>query len=280
MEFGYLLFSGDSILACEEKMVDYYKTAVNYKQDTVLLIICPCLKFLRILSHKVERPLDSCAFSVDLDRAQEGKDEFSVWAIHFMQTLLYYIFGDYDAAANEAKELGANLRAHVHPGFSGVVTIYCLSLLGAAANRNCLSRRRLLSEVRRHMKTLEQFSRTVPDNCLHKFNLVQAELAVVTGNDNLAHRMYTLTISQSSELGVSWIEAIASERFAIFLENQGDKTASLVRYREAHSAYKRWGALEKVKQLEEQMPLLFREWTFRRKSIDETVESSSVEETT
>lgn len=252
-----MLFSGDSIPAVEEKMTDYYKTAVAYKQDTVLLIIRPVLKFLHILASKLERPHQGTAFPDDLTRAHNGKDSFGVFAIHFLQMLLAYLFGDFEIAAKEARELQVYLRAGAHPGFSGVLTVYCLSLLGAAHGQKGLARRRLLSQVKRNLRKLEEFALFVPDNCLHKLNLVQAEVAVVQRKHNVARHMYVLAISRSSELGVSWIRAIASERFACFLQKEGEKSSATDHFREAHSAFRSWGAIAKVDLLEKEISGLF-----------------------
>jgi hypothetical protein len=253
MEFGYMLFSGDSIPAVEEKMTDYYKTAVAYKQDTVLLIIRPVLKFLHILASKLERPQQGAAFPDDITRARDGKDAFAVFACHFLQTLLAYLFGDFETAAKKAKELQGYLRAGAHPGFSGVLTMYCLSLLGAAHGQKGLARRRLIAQIKPSIRKLQEFALCVPDNCLHKLNLVQAEVAVVQGKHNVARHMYTLAISRSSELGVSWIKAIASERFARFLQKQRNKNAAMEQFREAHSAFRSWGAIAKVELLEKEI---------------------------
>lgn len=274
MEFGFMLFSGDSIQGVEEKIMDCYRTAVAYKKNTVLLIIRPILKFLCSLTRKVEIPQEF-ALLEDLQRAQEGKDEFAVWAIHFLQVLLAYIFGDYESAATEARELQDHLRAHLHPGFSGILTIYCLSLLGTLNRHHGLSRWRILTEVKRSMKKLEQFSFSVPDNCLHKFNLVQAEFAVANEKCNLATHLFTRTISQSSDLGVSWITAIASERFASFLRNQGNTTAAISRLREAYTAYMSWGAIAKVEQLENENPGLFSGCSVASSTDSDTVRSST-----
>jgi len=50
--------------------------------------------------------------------------------------------------------------------------------------------------------------------------------------------------------------AVANERFAVFLRSQGDGTGAARRFRDAHSAYKAWGAIAKVQQLEKEMPEL------------------------
>lgn len=187
------------------------------------------------------------------------------------------MFCDYDTAAKEAEGLEHHMKLHLHPGFSGVLTTYCLSLLNLAhRQRSGRARRRHLLSVKANMKKLKNFSEYVPENCLHKLHFVQAELAIVNGNHDLARSKYESTISLAAEVDVSWICALASERFAYFLQDQGDEGGALCKFREAHSAYTVWGATAKAHKLEESMPKLTCSSEAGRASVTsetETVES-------
>lgn len=233
----------------EENLIEYYKTAIAFKQDTALGTLRPCIKFLGIVMGKLNVPY-ATAFQEELSLATESENEFAVWAIHFVQLLLSYMFCDYDTAAKEAKALEHYMKVHLHPGFSGILTLYCLSLLAVAPRQRGLARWRLLSSVKQNMKKLKNFSEYVPDNCLHKLHFVQAELALVQGNDKLARSNYESTISLAAEVDVSWMCGLASERFAQFLRDQGDEAGALCKFQEAHSAYIEWGATAKAHQLE------------------------------
>lgn len=249
-----MLFSGVSTIeAVEEKMREYYKTAITFKQDTALGTLRPCLKFLGILMGKDHVPL-STAFNEDLQLANDANDEFASWAIHFFQLLLSYIFNEYDTAANEAKALEHYMKLHLHPGFSGVLTSFCLSRLTEARRKRGFERRRLLSSVKANMKKLKIFSEYVPENCLHKLHFVEAELAIVYGNNDLARSKYESTISLASKVNVPWMCALASERFGLFLQDQGDEPGALCKFQKACTAYRQWGATAKARQLERRVP--------------------------
>lgn len=258
MCFGYMLLSGQSLERVEEKTTEFYDTALLYKQETTLGTMRPALKCLHILMGKVERPT-GFAFSADLTRSEEAKDEAAIWIIHFMQLMISYFFGDYNTAAQEAEAMEAMLRLHLHPGFSSLLVAYCLALLTMANNCHGRARRELLKKVRRSMKRLEQFSSYIPENALHKLSLVQAELAVVNGDLGQARGKYLVAISLASELDDLAMRAIGCERFAVFVKSQGDGIGALHRFQEAHEAYKKWGAIAKVKQMEKEMPELVSE---------------------
>lgn len=64
-------------------------------------------------------------------------------------------------------------------------------------------------------------------------------------------------VSLSVEFDDLAMRAVACERFAVFLRSIArDDTATVRRLRDAHAAYKAWGAMAKVWQLEKEMPEL------------------------
>jgi hypothetical protein len=256
MCFGYMLLSGQSLKAIEEKTNEFFKAAVTYKQEFTLGTMRPALKCLGILMNKVERPT-GFAFQDDLKLSEEAGDEAAAWIIHFMQLMLSYMFGDYETAAQEADAMEPMMKLHLHPGFSSILAAYCLALLAIVNNRRGRHRREILSKVRWNVKRLEDFSSYIPENSLHKLSLVQAELAVIDGDYGVARGKFMIAISLSIELADLALCAVANERFAIFIKSrQGNGADATKRFRDAHVAYKKWGVIAKAKQMEEDMPQL------------------------
>lgn len=256
MCFGYMLLSGQALVSVEEKTKEFYDTAVIYKQEFTLGTMRPALKCLHILMGKLELPT-GFAFEADLARSTEAKDEAAEWIMHFMQLMLSYIFGDFETAAHEANAMEAMFHLHLHPGFSSLLVAYCMALLAVANQRPERARKELLSKVKRNVKKLEQFSVYIPENSLHKLSLVQAELAVVSGDYGVARGKFLAAISLSTELDDLAMRALACERFAVFLQRSDrDGTGTARRFREAHGAYREWGATAKVEQMETEMPEL------------------------
>lgn len=241
----------------EEETSGFCKVATSLKQETALCLLRPDLKFLHILMGKIERPAHTEMLSSDLAIAVEARDKTSASIIHFLRLLLSYIFADFEAAAIEAKEMEGVLRLPiVHPGFSCLLTFHGLALLSVAPCRHGIVRWRLLSAVKQSIKLLETFSLSVPKNCLHSLNLVQAELAAVNGQDDLARGKYVIAIAVAINFHDLMIHSIASERFASFLRDQGEEAEAFEILREAYLTYKMWGAISKVHQMEKDFPEL------------------------
>ena len=254
---GYIFFSGERMEPIEKETRGFNEKAEELKQTTALGLLRPDLKLLQILMGKIEKPSRLEMLSSDLQLAVEAGDKSTACVIHFLRLTLNFIFCDFEAAAVEAKATEEMLQLpYVHPGLSCLLTFHCLALLVVAPCRRVLARRRLLHAVKKSMSLLESFSLCVPENCLHSLNLVQAELALVNGQINLARTKFIIAISVATSFKDLMIHAIACERYSSFLKDQGDQAGALDNIREAHSTYKAWGAIAKVQKMEIDFPSL------------------------
>jgi predicted ATPase/signal transduction histidine kinase len=163
--------------------------------------------------------------------------------------------GDWAQAAAQgalAKEiLGINPWMLTGPE---VYTFYALALAqqfpGAAAQRQ----RELAAILAEHEQKLRQYASWCPANFAGKHALVAAEIARIEGRDPEAMELYRRAIVTAREGGLVQIEALAHEIAAGFYEARGFAEAADVHLREARSAYRRWGAEGKVRQLERLHP--------------------------
>jgi predicted ATPase/signal transduction histidine kinase/CheY-like chemotaxis protein/tRNA A-37 threonylcarbamoyl transferase component Bud32 len=111
-----------------------------------------------------------------------------------------------------------------------------------------------LSKARESIATLEQWADFGPVNFLHKYYLTEAELNRVTGEYKRAAQLYDRAIETAYENEYVNEAAMANELAARFyLENNHDRIASLY-FIEARNCYRTWGAVAKVKHLEENYP--------------------------
>jgi len=93
-------------------------------------------------------------------------------------------------------------------------------------------------------------------NDLHKFNLSEAEKARVLGQILEAEEFYEKAIAGARENGYIQEEALAYELAAKFYLERGREKIAQTYMKEAHYGYRRWGAKEKVEDLEAKYPQL------------------------
>ncbi|NJN76610.1 MAG: hypothetical protein HC796_11045 [Synechococcaceae cyanobacterium RL_1_2] len=115
----------------------------------------------------------------------------------------------------------------------------------------------LLTRVQGNQQKLANWASHGPTNYQHKYDLVAAELAKVTGQYWEAANFYEQAIVGANENLFLQEEALAYERAALFyLEHRKLKIAKTY-FKEAHYLYSCWGATGKVNHFEQQYNQFF-----------------------
>ena len=166
-----------------------------------------------------------------------------------------FLSADYDAAlaaAEKAKELHWSSEAF----FQSLDYYYYTALTLAAAYDTASPDRQLkwLEALRRHLNQLSQWAENCPSTFFDKYALVAAELARIEGRDLEAMRSYEDAIRSARENAFVQNEGIASELAANFYLKRGLDKVAEVYLRDARFCYLRWGAIGKVKQLDQRYP--------------------------
>jgi PAS domain S-box-containing protein len=107
-----------------------------------------------------------------------------------------------------------------------------------------------------HQEQLGEWAENYPPTFADKHTLVSAEIARLEGRDADAMRLYEQAIQSARENGFVQNEALAQEVAAWFYAARGFERFAHVCLRDARHCYLQWGALGKVKQLEERYPHL------------------------
>ncbi|NEQ52513.1 MAG: AAA family ATPase [Leptolyngbya sp. SIO3F4] len=110
--------------------------------------------------------------------------------------------------------------------------------------------------LRNHRTWLHQRAKTCPENFLQKAQLIDAELARLQGNQWDAIQHYDAAISCAVTHQFLQDEAIACERAALFWLDYDKESFARPYLQQAHYAFMRWGAAQKVTQLEAEFPWL------------------------
>src|SRR5712692_604148 len=110
-----------------------------------------------------------------------------------------------------------------------------------------------------HREQLREWAENYPPTFADKHALVSAEIARVEGRAFDAMQLYEQAIQSAHENGFVQNEALAYEVAARFYLARGFETHGHAYLRKARNCYDRWGALGKVKQLDERYPRLHEE---------------------
>ena len=103
---------------------------------------------------------------------------------------------------------------------------------------------------------LKHWEHACADNFRHLRALVEAEIARVDARQWEALRLYGEAIDAARRQGVVHMEALANELAARFLLDEGDLRLAASHLRQARAGYRRWGAMAKVRALEQAYPQL------------------------
>ncbi|HIK09355.1 MAG TPA: AAA family ATPase [Oscillatoriaceae cyanobacterium M33_DOE_052] len=129
-----------------------------------------------------------------------------------------------------------------------------------------------------HQQRLKIWADSCPENFAHKYLLVAAEMARISGELAAAIDLYDRAILAAGENEFIHNEALANELAAKFWLEKGKPDFAQLYLRKAHYGYQIWGATRKVEDLEALYPDL-REKKFGGKDIQEAPISTTITST-
>src|SRR5216684_5058019 len=171
-----------------------------------------------------------------------------------------FLSGDYTealAAADKAKPLLSSVAGQIQ-----LLDYFYYGALTVAAcyeNASADEQSAWRDLLRAHREQLSEWADNYPPTFGDKHALVLAEIARLEGRDADAMRLYEQAIRSARDHGFVQNEGVAHELAAGFYLGRGSTTAARAHLEDARSCYDRWGALGKVKQLDELYPHLHEE---------------------
>ena len=197
---------------------------------------------------------DEASFEAQLIAKRTPMMVFYYWIIKLKARFMSGDYAEALAAADKAKDLLWISAAHIHLldySYYTALTVAALYANGTAREQNRW--RELLTT---HRDQLCEWAENCPSTFGDKHALVSAEIARLEGRDADAMRLYEQAIRTARENGLVQNEGLAHEVAARFYAARGVETVAHTCLREARRCYLRWGALGKVRQLEQLHPHL------------------------
>ena len=197
---------------------------------------------------------DEGSFEAQLTGDRMALMIFFYWQLKLKARFLAGNYAEALAAADKAKLLLWSSSALIHL----LDYVYYSALTVAAGYENASTEqqqvwRELLTG---YLEQLHEWAENYPPTFGDKHTLVSAEIARIEDRDLDAMRLYEEAIRAARENGFVQNEGLANELAAQFYLKRGIEKVAHSYLRDARYCYLRWGALGKVKQLDERYPAI------------------------
>ncbi|MBE8997295.1 AAA family ATPase [Nostoc sp. LEGE 12447] len=176
---------------------------------------------------------------------------------HIIKLIIFFTYREYAEALNCVLKLSnfpvATLALPIETDY---ILYYSLTLTALYPTVSFPEQEQFLLTLESHQQQLEYWAYHCPENFLHKFQLVAAEIARIQGRDLEAMRLYEQSITSARKQGFVQYEALANELGAKFYFEREFELIAKTYLQEAKNSYLRWEASAKVKHLEASYPQL------------------------
>ncbi|MGK7905580.1 MAG: AAA family ATPase [Hormoscilla sp.] len=134
---------------------------------------------------------------------------------------------------------------------------YSLTLIYYYLEASLEERKCYWQQLETNQKDMKNWAEHCPENFLHKYLLVAAEMARISDKWPEAVELYDRAIESAKEHEFIQNEALGNELAAKFWLSRGKEDFAKLYMRKARQGYQIWGAKRKVEQLEEKYPQWF-----------------------
>ncbi|MCU0440221.1 MAG: trifunctional serine/threonine-protein kinase/ATP-binding protein/sensor histidine kinase [Raineya sp.] len=175
------------------------------------------------------------------------KQEFLALATFLpLQGLVYYIYEDYSKAKQVFEEASAYIFVQTGTFFNIEYSFfYSLTLLKTLERANAEEQTAIFEQIENNQKQMKNWADSCPENYLHKYLLVEAELAHIKGDTLAAINLYDEAIKGAEENEFAYNEAIANELAAKFWLSLEKLDFAKLYIKKAYYLYDQWGAKRK-----------------------------------
>ncbi|MDB5542767.1 MAG: multi-sensor signal transduction multi-kinase, partial [Devosia sp.] len=251
----------DAVWRESEKSLDFVEKA-RFRE--VAAVIVSQQRFIATMQGRTatfstfsDPQFDEQAFEAELTGKRTATTICLYWILKLKARFLSGDYVEALAAAGKAKALLWATTFHVQLldyFYYTALTVAALYEKGSADEQSVW--RDLLTA---HRERLHEWADNNPPTFADKHSLVLAEIARLEGRVADAMGLYEHAIQSARQHGFVQNEGLAHELAARFYAARGFETIAHAYLRNARSCYLRWGALGKVRQLEQLHPHLFEE---------------------
>ena len=259
-KFEFLL--GRDLQSVEKNLEERIAEAKQHQQTSRYYMGGIYLQMTRNLTRYVNTPWllegDACSEN-ELIQPLVARAEDTFSANFFIAKLyLAFVFGRIDHALSFADQVARNTHSiRVAPILTFFKAFETLACINSLANATPTQKIALKIRIWRNRRSLRKWAHHSPENILHRLHLVEAELAAHQGKQSKAIKHFELAIRFAQENGYTNDLALANERTGEFYQSSGKPGIARYFLANAIRNYKRWGANNKVRHLQNLYPELY-----------------------
>lgn len=246
----YSIYTGAPLESLLEDLNTFIRHMGDYNATKPLLL----LRFTQFALTRLINPNRTGANEDYLAKCcEEEGEEAMVVCFPMRQMYAFSILGEHQKVADMSLEWWARimkvLPAQVNlieTSFVGALS--CMALLHQDIKKS--KKKKYLKHAKDcHAKIKNWTRKGCPNSVVHEA-LLDAEMMAVKKEPGLARKNFETAALLAGRRGLTHLQALSNERFAIYLEEIGDDQDAEYRYSEALKLYQAWGANAKVQQLE------------------------------
>ena len=255
----YLFLVGEPLGAAYEKSLSSINSIQRFKQYFQLNYARIWLQLNQNLQGKAKDELLLISESFDETKMlpfwRETNNASSLFAFYLAKLILcYFLKGNLQAIINGTQG-EQYLKAATGSMCYGVYYFYYpLALLAVYSSASKIESN--LSKIRSYQQQLKQWAARSPANYQHKYDLVTAEIARVSGDNELAAEHYDRAIVAAEKAGYLHEAALAAELTGEFYLSLNRLKIAKLYLSDAYDKYQLWGASAKVADLKLRYPQL------------------------
>lgn len=246
------------ILAEVSKFLQFtHKTQNQWATDVILAFQLPIFNLTGQTTEKLSFDHETISESEYLSSCQSHQSFQAICYYQILQSLTLYLYGEFTSALKLAESASKLL-----PFIAGNIPVaehnfyHSLSLAALYPTASESEQKLYLEQLESNLHQLKVWTEQCSENFLHKYLLVAAEIARISGEDLKAMELYDGAINSATENNFIQNEALANELAAKFWLAKSKQEFAQIYMKKARYGYLLWGAKRKVEDLEEKYPQL------------------------
>ncbi|WP_208343868.1 trifunctional serine/threonine-protein kinase/ATP-binding protein/sensor histidine kinase, partial [Aetokthonos hydrillicola] len=253
------ILSGQNLKEIQTDYEKYVEPMIALKQEQVIHQLHIWMQVIHNLTESGTNPalLQGKYFdiAVKLPELYQTRNFNTINYAHTAQVILAYFLGNYEIALSHASTTKPLLGSSTGKFFVSAHNFY-YSLSLAALYSQCSQelQSEYLEKMHSNQHKMKHWTNFCPENFLHRFLLVEAEICRLKHDFATAIDLYDRAIATARDNNYLQEEALANELAAKFYLNWDKPKFAAGYIQSAYYCYARWGAKAKTDQLEKSYP--------------------------